>query len=160
MFGQCTNIWDNSYYGTAPLDIQRHIGDTQVCPLFRHLLLHKSPNKMAAIWQTSSNAFSWLKIIIFWLKCQWSLCLKVHYENSLLLIYGKCLATNMRRAIIWTNDGLIYWHIHASCILNVLRPSWICSHKTTGNWQNEWHADKNEINYTIGNQILKSHQWI
>ena len=109
---------------------------------------------------TFLSGSSWLKIVIFWLKSKWSLCLKIQYENRLLLIYGKCLAANRWRAIIWTNDGLIYWHIYASLILNVLRSSWIGSHKNTGNWQNKWHTDKNEIDYTTGNQILKSHQWI
>ena len=30
------------------------------------------------------------------------------------------LAPNRRQAIIWTNDGLIYWHIYASLSLNEL----------------------------------------
>ena len=30
------------------------------------------------------------------------------------------LAENRQQAIIWTNDGLIYWHIYASLSLNEL----------------------------------------
>ena len=42
--------------------------------------INSSPlDKMAAISQTTfSSAFSWMKILIFWLKFDWSLFLRVH----------------------------------------------------------------------------------
>ena len=33
------------------------------------------------------------------------------------------LAPSRRQAIIWTNDGLVYWHIYASLYLNQLKIS-------------------------------------
>ena len=42
------------------------------------LLTHWGRDKMADIFQTTfSNAFSWMKMLEFWLKCHWSLFLRV-----------------------------------------------------------------------------------
>ena len=41
-------------------------------------------------------------------------------DNGLAPNRDNGLAPNRRQAIIWTNDGLIYWHIYASLSLNEL----------------------------------------
>ena len=42
-------------------------------------LTHWGPNKMAAISQTFSNAFSWMKMLEFWFKFHWSLFLRFEF---------------------------------------------------------------------------------
>ena len=61
------------------------ISDIQGCYIFSQQLPYSSPythrcithwgrDKMVAICQTTfSNAFSWMKIIVFWWKCHWNL---------------------------------------------------------------------------------------
>ena len=45
-------------------------------------LTHWGPDKMAAISQTFSNAFSWMKMLEFWFKFHWSLFLR--FELTIL----------------------------------------------------------------------------
>ena len=69
------------------------------------VLTHWGRDKMAAISQTTVlNAFSWMKMIEFWLKFHLSFFLRVqltiiqHFSDN-------GLAPVRRQAIIWTNDG-------------------------------------------------------
>ena len=52
-----------------------NLGVKKDCEYSRWILLtHWSQDKMAAIFQTTfSNAFSWMKIILFWLRCHWNM---------------------------------------------------------------------------------------
>ena len=77
-------------------------------------LTHPTPDKTATILQTIfSDAFSWMKCFVFWLKFHCSL-----FPIVQLIIpqhwfrYG--LASNRRHAIIWTNADPIHWRIYAA----------------------------------------------
>ena len=66
-----------------------------------------------------SSAFSWMKIFEFRLKFHWIMFLTVNWQ------YGSIgsddgLAPTRRQAIIWTNDGQVWWRIYASLGLNEL----------------------------------------
>ena len=66
---------------------------------------------MDAILQTIfSDACSWMKSFIFWLKCHWSLFLTQLRINQHWFRYG--LVPNRQQAIIWTNADIIHWHIY------------------------------------------------
>ena len=88
-----------------------------------HLSLpHWGRNKMTAIFQTTfSHDFFLMKRREFRLRFHWRLFLGVQST-----LFRQCidngLAPVRRQAIIWTNDGLVYWHKHASLGLNELRP--------------------------------------
>ena len=100
-----------------------------VCRLFLGLT-HWGPDKMVAILQTTfSNTFSWMEM--FW----FPLIFQVYSEGSnwqyISIGLDNGLAPNRRQAIIWTNDGLIYWCIYASLGLNELRFAGTSITKTT-----------------------------
>ena len=70
---------------------------------------------MAAIFQTTfSNTFSWMKMYEFQLGFHWILFLRV----QLTLIHIG--SDGRQRAIIWNNDGIVYWRIYASLGLSEL----------------------------------------
>ena len=78
---------------------------------------HLPLDKMAAFSQTIvseqvSEAFSWLKSFLFWLKFHWSLFLRV---LSIGLDIG--LVSNRRQAIIWPNADPIHLRIYAALLL-------------------------------------------
>ena len=77
----------------------------------RQSLTHWGRDKMVAVFQTFSNAFSWMKMHEVQLWFHWQLFLRVQ-----LTIFQP----NRRQAIIWTNDGLFHRSIYASCGLNDL----------------------------------------
>ena len=83
-------------------------------------------DKMATILQTFSNLIPCMKIVVFQFKLPWNLTPRV---QSIISQHGtdNGLAPNMWQAIIWINDGLIYWSIftYASLGLNELTPSGI-----------------------------------
>ena len=87
------------------------------------VLRHWVWDKLADISQTAfSNAFSLVKKHQFWLKVHWSLVLWFQLDS---VGSGKGLALIRRQAIIWTDDGLVYWHIYVSLGLNELLSWWI-----------------------------------
>ena len=62
---------------------------------------------------TFSNAFSWMKMLEFWLKCHWSLFQWPNWQQpSIGLDNG--MALNMWQAIIWTNAAPVHWRIYAA----------------------------------------------
>ena len=78
---------------------------------------------MAAILQmTFSNAFSWIKFTVFY-----SYFIKTYSQGSnyeyAIIGSDDGLTPCRRQAIIWTNDGLGWWHICASLGLNELTMS-------------------------------------
>ena len=83
-----------------------------------NVVTHWGRGKMGDTLQTFSNAFSWIKIVVFWLKFHWLLFPRVqlavfqHSDNGLVPVE--------RQDIIWTNDGPVYWRIYASLGLNEL----------------------------------------
>ena len=84
------------------------------------MLTHWGRDKMAAIfWMTFSNAFSWMKMYEFRLRYHWSLFPRVQLTIS-RIGSDNGLAPARRQAIIWTNGGLLCWHIYASLGLNEL----------------------------------------
>ena len=105
MSGNWINIgWGN---GLSP-DLQQAIA-----------LTHWGRDKMAAISQaTFSNAFCSVKMYGFWLRFLWSLFLSFE-----LTISQHCSDNGMtptrRQAIIWTNDGIVYWCIYVSLGLDM-----------------------------------------
>ena len=56
------------------------------------------------------NAFTSINILFLY-KFQLSLFLRVGISS---IVWGKSLASNRRRAIIWANDGLVHWRLYAS----------------------------------------------
>ena len=80
--------------------------------------LNSSPlDKMAPISHTIYwDAFSWMKIIIFWFKIYRSWFLSVPPINSQQpsIGYDNGLAPNRRQAIIWNNADPIHWRIYAA----------------------------------------------
>ena len=67
-----------------------------------------------AIW----NAFSWMKLFDFWLSKFHRMLFLIDNKSALVQIMAWCW--NKRQAIIWTYEGLFYWHIYASLGLNEL----------------------------------------
>ena len=66
-------------------------------------LTHLPLDKMAAISQTIfSDAFSWMKSFVFWLKSDWN------------LYNWQWLALNRRQAIIWSNVDPVHWGMYAA----------------------------------------------
>ena len=57
-----------------------------------------------------------MKKCMFWLNFA-EICFSLAVIGS-----DNALAPYRRQAIIWTNDGLVYWCIYASLNLNELRP--------------------------------------
>ena len=80
---------------------------------------------MAAISRTTfSNAFSWINISLNFFP-------KGPIDNIPALVRIMAWRRKRRQAIIWTNGGLVYWHIYASLSLNdlnTLRSRQICLH--------------------------------
>ena len=78
-------------------------------------VIHKliSPwTKRAAILQTIfSDAFSWMKNFVFWLKVHWSLLPGVQFTIYLGIGLNNSLTPNRRQAIIWINADPIHWCI-------------------------------------------------
>ena len=58
-----------------------------------------------------SDAFSWMKSFVFWLKLHRSLFLMVQWPSIAL---DNVLALNRRQTIICTNAHPIYWRIYAA----------------------------------------------
>ena len=56
-----------------------------------------------------SDAFSWMKSFVFWLKFYWSP--KGTTDNN--------PAPIRHQAIIWTNADLVHWRIYAAPVLNI-----------------------------------------
>ena len=82
-------------------------------PFSWHDLTHLHLEKVAAISQTIfSDAFSWMKIIVLWLKFHWSSWrpswqyLSIGFDNGLV--------PNRRQAFIWTNADLTHWCIYVA----------------------------------------------
>ena len=79
------------------------------------------PRKMAAVSPTTLlNAFSWMKMLEFWLKFHWSLFLRVQltiFQNWFRWWLGAVQATSHYLNQWW----LVYWRIYASLGLNELR---------------------------------------
>ena len=59
-----------------------------------------------------SDAFSWMKNFVYWLKFHWRFFLMVWQEPGIGLDNG--LAPNRRQVIIWTNSDPIQWRIYAA----------------------------------------------
>ena len=82
-------------------------------------LTHWGWERIATILQMAfSNEFSWMKMhgfhlilhcLFLWSKLTTS---SIGLDNGLVL--------TRRQAIIWTSDGLVYWHIYASLGINEL----------------------------------------
>ena len=64
-------------------------------------------------WPIFSDAFSWMKRFVFWLKLYWSLFLRVQLTKS-SIGSNNGLASNRRQAIIWTNADPVHWRIYAA----------------------------------------------
>ena len=78
---------------------------------------HGGRDKMAGISQTTySNAFSWMKIYEFRLKCHWILFQRIKLTIS-IIGSDNGLVPSRRQAIISTNDGE-FTDVHASLRLN------------------------------------------
>ena len=90
------------------------------CRSIQALLTHWSRDKMAAFSQTTSlNAFPWMKMHEFRLKCHWSLFLRVEltiFQQCFRLWLGAVQATSHNLNQWW----LVYRRIYASLGLNEL----------------------------------------
>ena len=83
------------------------------------MLTHLGRDKMAAVSQTFSNAFSWMKMYEFRLKFHWSLFLRFQltiFQHWFRYWFGAVQATSHYLNQWW----LIYWCIYASLGLNEL----------------------------------------
>ena len=75
------------------------------------------PRQMDTLSQTTfPQHFSSMKIVVFWLKFRWNMFARV--QLTIIRHWYNALAPNRRQAIIWTNDGLVWWRIYASLSLN------------------------------------------
>ena len=109
---------------TSPLPSNLDVPDRPVCYGLQGLLdlrclAHWGRDKMDAFSQTTlSNAFSWMKILEFRLKCHWSLFLRV-----LLTIFQhwfwKWLGADQATSHYLNQCWLDNWRIYASLGLNV-----------------------------------------
>ena len=64
-----------------------------------------------------------MKLFEFWLEFYCSVSLGINWQYTSIV-----LVPDRRKAIVWTNIGLVYWDIYASLGLNVLkRTSLWCS---------------------------------
>ena len=90
-------------------------------------LTNWGPDKIAAISQTTfSNAFSWMKIYEFRLRCQWSSFLRVQltiFEHWFRWWLGTDQAPSHRLNQWW----LVYWRIYASLGLGEFNLAWMHS---------------------------------
>ena len=66
--------------------------------------------------RTFSNGFSWMKMYAFRLKLHGNPFPKV--QSTIFIGLDNGLAPVRLQAIIWTNDGLVYWRIYAFLGLN------------------------------------------
>ena len=107
-------------------------------------LTHLSLDKMSAVSQTIfSDAFSWMKIFVFWLRFHWILFLMVQLTIAQHW-FRYWLAPNRRQSIIWTNADTIQRRIYATVGGDVgPTPKVDCSYKC-------WHKTQ----YTISPFLL------
>ena len=83
---------------------------------------HWGSDRMATISQTKfSSAFRWMTTYDFQMKFpeMCSLWSTWHYGSICL---DTSMALNRLQAIIWTNDGILYWRIYALLGLNTVKP--------------------------------------
>ena len=81
------------------------------------LLTHSGRDKMAAILQTLINAFVFLSerlCLLIQLSLKYAFKIQSNTDQALLQISA------LGKAIIWINDGLVYWCIYASLSFNEL----------------------------------------
>ena len=98
-------------------------------------LTHWYREKMAPIFQTTfSSAFSWTKMYEFWLTFHWNLFSRVQL-TIFRIGSDNGLAPIIRQAIIWTNDGIVYWRIYASLGLNELRDQFLVISTILETWR-------------------------
>ena len=120
---------------------------------FKCILTHWGWDKIAAnIWTTFSNASS-LIYIVFWLKFHWNFSKGSNYQYS-SIGSDNGLAPVRWQAIIWINDGLVYWCIYVSLSLNELN-----TYKNTiwlnVYWYIIWQKDHSEVLlYENGNSYI------
>ena len=84
--------------------------------------------KVTAILQrTFSNQFPYMNVDVTWLTCHWNLFPRV---QSLIWEHSSdiSLAPFRRQAIIWSNDGTVYWRIYSSLGLNELNKNGLLIH--------------------------------
>ena len=87
---------------------------------------------MAEIFQTIvSNVFSWMKMYEFRLRFHEVYSQGSNWQYS-SIGSGNGLAPSRRQAIIWTDDGIVYWRIYASLSLNDL------THWSLGDFNLTW----------------------
>ena len=114
---------------------------------------HWGWDKMAAISQTTlSNAFSWMKMLIFWLRFHWSLFLRVKFtifQYWLRWWLGAVQATSHYLNQCW----LVYWRIYASLGLNEVRlhDAHIC-------WQAGWSFPTMSCHQPVKHQAIIQNQ--
>ena len=79
------------------------------------VLTHLPLDKMAAVSQTIfSDAWSWMKSFVFWLKFHWSLFLRVQLVKPPSIGLDNGLAPNRRQAIIGINADPANWRLYAT----------------------------------------------
>ena len=84
------------------------------------LLTHWGRDKMAAIFQTTfSNAFTWMKMFEFRLKCYWNLFPRVQL-TMFHHLFRKWLGAGQATSHYLNQWWLVYWRIYASLGLNEL----------------------------------------
>ena len=59
-----------------------------------------------------SNAFSWMKTFEIQIIFLWNVFLKVYNWQYVIIGSDNGLASNKQQAIVWTNDGLVYWRTY------------------------------------------------
>ena len=84
------------------------------------LLTHWGRNKIVAILQTFSNAFSWMKIWIL-IKISLKFVPKGPIDNIPALVKKLAWCWPGDKVIVWTSDDIINWCIYTSLSLNELK---------------------------------------
>ena len=76
------------------------------------ILTYWGRDTMATLSQTAQwNAFSWMKMFKFGLKFHWNRFLELNWQQ-VSIGSDNGVASYRWQAIIWTNDGLVYWRIY------------------------------------------------
>ena len=87
--------------------------------IFPSVLTHWGQDKVATMLQTFPNIFHWTKTFEFKKKLHWNLSLGSNWQ-WVSIGSDNGLVPNRQQAIIWTNDGPVYWYVYESLGLDEL----------------------------------------
>ena len=105
---------------TLYIDVVLSLSTTCFTSYLCQLLTHWGWDKMAAVFQTFWNAFSWMKMYKFQSRFHWNSLRFVRNWQYTSIGSDNGLAPSRRQAIIWTSDGLF-----TDTYIYVTLPQWV-----------------------------------